>query len=316
MTKLTLSKLLPRKSCFGLVVVLAALTFSTTANADSLTIDAPSIDRWMYPFNGTPGTRANASVFGAPGNQPTFDDLDAQFLVAFDTSAIPTDRGAANYLVTNAALTLTISIGDGFNYDPTSDSYTTHLDPADPEFTADSDAGRPITLSGVSYRNGFTSSTFLENTAFAPAGPPASGVRSAYAADFDGGGLRDISNNVFQRFDPVFFAIGQTSGTVPGARVAGDTIFTFTIDLANPGVLGYVQTALNAGKLDLMATGLFDAAFGGAATYPQFYTKENALYQPGDTSLSLEYTIVPEPSSLLLVLASGLGLVATRRSRR
>jgi hypothetical protein len=43
----------------------------------SVNIAPVNFDRWMYPFNGTPGTRNLAPTFGAPSEAPDFDNATA-----------------------------------------------------------------------------------------------------------------------------------------------------------------------------------------------------------------------------------------------
>ena len=55
----------------------------------------PQIDRWMYPFNGTPGTRPTISTFGSTPGTPEFDSRDGQFVMAFATSPqVPSSLGS------------------------------------------------------------------------------------------------------------------------------------------------------------------------------------------------------------------------------
>ena len=51
------------------------------------TIDAPSIDRWNYPFASQPGTETSVPTFAAL-RQAGFDDRDAQFLIGFNTDTV------------------------------------------------------------------------------------------------------------------------------------------------------------------------------------------------------------------------------------
>ena len=106
----------------------------------------PTLDRWMYPFNGTPGTRPEASVFGSV-LYSGFDDRDAEFLVGFDTTSVAAPgQGAGNYVISALRIRATISQGDRFVYDPTWDSVATSYDPTDPLYVPDSDAGKPIEI--------------------------------------------------------------------------------------------------------------------------------------------------------------------------
>lgn len=239
--------------------------------------DEPSVDRWNYPFNSTPGFRTTASTFAALGFDD-FDDLDAQFLIGFDTGGVvPTGLNPRRYAVSELVVTVTTFTGGVFRYDPTAEPYETFLPGTDPDFMADSDAGRPLEMFGVGFRNGFTVETWEENSPFQQA---AFGfwnrTRNAFATDFFEGSPRDVSNYVRDRFQPGLFAVGQSAVT-PGAFVPDTTEFTFTVDLSNPDAMAYVRESLAAGRLLLMVGSLHEAATmgAGAQTWPDFITKEN-----------------------------------------
>ena len=251
--------------------------------------DAPTLDRWNYPFNPSPGSRTTASVFGTAGyDKFPFDDRDALFLIGFDTGAqVPAGEAPERYRVVSAVVTASIAVGGAFRYDPTYDSYRTHLDPMDPEFLADTTPGRPIELFGAAFRNGFTAATFLENS---PHGAAFGlGVRNSYATDYAGPSgerARDIGNNVKDRFEPTPFAIGQTSDAAPGALVPSDALFTFTLDVGNPNVRDFLRDGLSGGRLRFQISSLLFPAFNGPGValddprgavidYPVFYCKED-----------------------------------------
>lgn len=290
------------------LILTLALLAAPAAAAPSLYPTA-DLDRWMYPFNATPGVRATASLFGNLTGPPNFDQRDAQALVAFNTATsgsapIPAGHGASNYQITSAKLTVTIS-GGVFQYDPTYDDVASYTG-------TDSDAGRPIELFGVGFRNGYTQfgfgpnddlpPAFEEATVFSPPGPPSSEVRNAYALGFDaqGDGF-DASNNVADGVDPVVMSIGQMP-LAPGAFPAAGTVVTFDIDLGAPGVLAYLQEGLDAGQLGFAVSSLAPASFGGPPTYPQIFMREGGF----SPSLELNVQVVPEPASAALL---GLGLV-------
>ena len=68
----------------------------------------------------------------------------------------------------------------GFVYDPTTDPWQCFVATTDPNYIPDVDLGQPVELFGVGYRNGWSVSTFLENSPYAPSGtsPLAAGVRN------------------------------------------------------------------------------------------------------------------------------------------
>lgn len=194
-----------------------------------------------------------------------------------------------------------------WNYDPTYDPYTSYLPGG-----VDADTGRPIEVSGVGYRNGFTTASFTETSAFSPPGPPSPGVRNAYPSDEAGGVSRDISNNVRNAFDTESWGIGAIDGLAPGDLVPGGVEVVFEIDLT-PEVLAYLQERLDGGEVDLLVSGMFPAVQGGAATFPRFQTREGLASAVG--RLDLDVQVVPEPGTALL-FASGLAALVARRSMR
>jgi len=286
----------------SLVLGLGTLAAET---AGAVTFTSPSNDRWMYAFNGTPGTRPSASLFGA--DDPQFDDRDGQMVVRFDTgSEIAAGLGAASYQITSARLTLRVT-GGAFQYDPTYDAASTYFCST----CTDGDAGRPIELYGVGYRNGFNTLSFLETSAYAFGSPLVPGTRNAYATDYAGGVARDVSNNVDGAFDPTPFAVGTIAGLNPGDVVAAGSDVVFNLVLS-ADVLAYLQNRLDLGALDLAITSISPASQGGPATYPILSTREGT-YAP---RLELDVTVVPEPASALLAAAGLAGLaLAVRRQR-
>lgn len=307
MPKLTL---LSSVLAWGLVAVpLAAAPFQ---------ILEPTADRWMYPFNGSPGARPSASVFGAVG-EPDFDDRDGQMLVRFSTTGIvAAGLGASNYALTSLQLSLTVNVNNAFRYDPTPDSFRSRLDPASPNYLADADVGVPVELFAVGYRNGFNAATFAENSAFSSGG----GLRNAFAAGLNANGTRfDVSNNVADGFEVTPMAIGQIAGLTPGALVGEESVMTFNLNLSDAAVLAYLQASLHAGYLEFMVSSLHPTAQMATNGYPAFFTKENLLHDPafGDNlaaQLRGDVTVVPEPGTLALLLVGAAAGVFFRRVRR
>jgi len=250
----------------------------------TVTYPAPSLDRWMYPFNFSAGAEASASTFGAL-DQAGFDDRDAQFIVGFNTQGdITPGLHPQSYVVTAATVRLVLSAGDRWAYDPSTDDFTTYLPTTDPASTPDLDAGRPVELFAAGYRNGFNSATFLESSPFTLGSPfpPRESIRNVFAATTEtNGATTDVSNQVQSRFNAIPIALG-TAPLTPGTLAPIDTVLTFSIDLSSITTRAYLARSLASGSLRLVATSLSPATGGpgggtGDPTYPAFYTKENAL---------------------------------------
>lgn len=281
-------------SALGLTSPVCAQT-PATANFTS-----PTLDRWNYPFNSTPGVRDRGSTFSA-GADNNFDDRDGQVLLGFDTlGLIPEGLGEARYRLVSATLRIATFNG-GFAYDPTYDSFKTYLDPLDPDFLADADAGRPVELYGVSFRGECSpgvlcdEATYVENAPWgAGGGTTFRSVRHAFPVDFQAGSTLDISNNVDDRFDPVPFAVGQVAGLAPGSLVPFDSDFVFTLDAGSPDVQAYVARALNLGRLRLMLSSLHPAVQQGGE-FADFYMKENLFGAGFAARLDLTVDILPPP---------------------
>lgn len=106
-----------------------------------------------------------------------------------------------------------------FQYDPTFDSFRTVLQHSDPLYLADADAGKPVEVFGVGYRNGWTAQTFGETSTFggAPIVPPSEGALNCSTAIFDSNGVAtDVLCQVRQRFDVTPMATGTIANVAPG----------------------------------------------------------------------------------------------------
>jgi hypothetical protein len=273
---------------FFALLIAASTEAATNVVVDGAVVD---MDRWMYPFNATPGTRPSASVFGTTGEESGVDSRHAQFLVGWNTSnSVPTGRGTARYVVKRATLTLTINRDMAWVYDGTQDAFQTYLSTNDSRLQADTDPGRPLELFGAGFRNGYTAATFPEDGPFTVGGGSLVGTRSAYAAGFDTNGvLVDVSNNVGKAdadaFEVTPFAVGIVEGMAAGDLVSTGARVEFEINVGNPEIAGYLRAALNEGVLRLMVTSMAEASFSGPATFPQFYTRDNVLATDADKPL-------------------------------
>ena len=283
----------------GAAVVSMVSGGTATLAADvTVTLAQPGLDRWVYPFNATPGYREVISVFSSLGQEDSFpplsfDQRDAQMLLGFDLGAsVPGGAGLCGYVVRSARLTLVTATDSAFRYDPTYDAYTSYPN-------GDADQGRPVELYGAAFRNGWQACAlgtsvpannafpcYYEGTQSMPGpafGPSISrGVRHSYPTDYVGGvsaGVaRDVSNNVREGFDPQPFAVGQIAGLAAGALVPVDREMTFTLDVSLAEVQSFLRAALDSGQLRLMVTSLQPASTGGpgpgAGAFATFYAKE------------------------------------------
>ncbi len=286
-------------------VLLAAASVSGGALGQtqiSATLATPALDRWMYPFNFSAGAEATAPVFAAL-DQPDFDDRDSQFIVGWSTQGdIETGLPLQSYVVSSAVIRVVISSGDRWQYDPTVDPTASYLPTSDAAFIPDTDAGRPVELFAVGYRNGFSAATFGETSPFTLGSPfpPREAARNAFAATVSvDGSTSDVSNQVRDRADALPFATGLAALT-PGQVAPADTELSFSIDVSSLATRAYLARGLATGNLRFAITSLSPASGGpgggtGDATYPAFYTKENALSPVLGFSPSLALVVTLRP---------------------
>lgn len=324
-----LRQICARRAGTGLVVAVAAWTTSIGA-ASGQSVDtvlpSPSIDRWMYNFNQSPGSETGAPVFSpfgytGPEGENAWDDHDGQFLIGFDTGGIvPTGRPLNNYRVLGVTATVRNTRYQTFRYDNSYDAWPTFIAPSDPAYVADADVGRPVEMYVTGYRNGFTPTTFRHDVTFDGGLPvigtvsPFSGpgfnpgfpftlpqrqTRNVYPAQYNpDGSIRDISNNIDERFDPRPVAIGvavptpeQELGTAsspiaapntavnPGDLVPAWTDFAFTVDVSNPDAIRGIREGLAAGRVNFIITSL-QSTFQQGANPPRFVTRVGANGDP------------------------------------
>lgn len=277
-----------KTACFGIVVSLAALAPSAHAQLIDMTTNA-TLDRWMYPFNGSPGNRLSASTFGAPRLEG-FDDHDSQFIVGFRTDGfVPTGQAPGAYRVIAATVYATVSNEAQFHYDPTYDPQNTYenQEGSYPGLVPDADLGRPVHLWGIGYRDGYSLQTWTEMSPFGfnPTVPPAQEARTAFSAVFDASGTAiDISNHLKAEIDRTPLGIGRCDTVTPGDFVPADSTFAFEVDLCDPGTRAYLAQSLAAGELRFGITSLHPASGGpgggtGDPSYPIWYTRENPIAQ-------------------------------------
>ncbi|MBG83521.1 MAG: hypothetical protein CMJ40_03120 [Phycisphaerae bacterium] len=251
--------------------IFQALAFTTvaatTAVADTYQYcyEVPDFDRWMYPWNGTPGTRIAGPTFTGYGSG--VDDRYGQSLFGWVTIDIPTDLPAHAYTIVSMSVEASIS-NDNVILDETEDARSTHDDPE-----SDLDPGRPFHLSGVGFRGDYDANTFGDD---APFGSP---DRNAYALGFtpDGEAI-DISNNLTEQFDPKFFAVATSDSAEPGEFLPELARMRFDVDVADEYISCYVSESLSFGLLDVMITSLHTGTHSGGS-YPQWIMAEHPLVE-------------------------------------
>jgi len=297
----------------------------TTELRGEVTTTSATFDRWMYPFNGTPGARTFGSTFGAVGN-PSFDDLDAQLLVGFATHAqLPAAVvNSPEFEIVSATVRLTTATDRTFVLDNTADPPSTYLDAA-----SDNDPGRPMLLFGVGTRHGFTGPAvgalsagpplFEEAESFGTPGPPAAQARHAFASDDPAGSGRDVSNFVRDGLSVVPWAVGDSDNVAAGEEVPLNTTLDFALDLTQPAVVSYLRFGLAAGETFFSVASLHTATAGSNVGIPTFHLgdlSQNSLGQRATFEVS--YRMVPEPSSLatFLVALTSWSVVCHRGRQR
>ena len=257
----------------------------TTSNlASSQDFDGISpveADRWMYPFNQTPGFRTGGSVFGFCPYPPTnqVDNRDGQIILAFDTTDIVAPgQGADQYQVDSLVVEITLRGDASGPLDLTPDAWQTYLPSSEEAYQADTDAGRPIEMFAAGFRGDFTRLTWFEEAPFSVGSPFGVNNRIAFAAGFvdEQGTLEDVSSSFNDEVTPTPIAIGDFANVEPGETPLINDVAIFEFDLTVPGAEAWVQESLNEGRLAVAITSLIGAAQGDS-TLTQFYLRENQL---------------------------------------
>jgi hypothetical protein len=303
-------------------MVLAIFVLTRSAQAVVANWSSSDLDVWLYG-NAPSGTRATMPSFsgGLEVNESTGQFVpkgnrdtarQGMALLAFNTApSIQTGLPAESYQV--SSVTLTIGL-EAIGADP-----LLYCDTPVPnaEILAGVASGQvstamPFELYGVGFRSGYTGFGFGPLTAGPPLfeesnSPYNSSGYVVYPVASVGNEYVDVSNsltggfsatapgNVTSPFDPVPWAIGQ-GALNPGDEVNDDDEFTFSLDLAAPGVAQYIQTALTKGELGFFLSSFhITGEFGVGGAYPSWYSKEAPLGGDAPPRLEIEYSIV-EPS--------------------
>ncbi len=279
--------------------LLTTLALAPAAHAGDVfaTFPIPSIDRWMYVFNQSPGLETEARVFSPfPYPLGSFDNRDGQFLVAWDTASaqLPTGLAANRYRILSASVTLRVSGNNYFQYDPTYDSYLSYAPSpplqSPPNAIPDADAGRPVEMFICGYRASYVagptapagSQVFNQTSPYATGQSfPSVERRNVFPAQYNAQGvLIDVSNNVDLGFEARPIAVGQTrtntdqpNPVAPGAFVPLNTDMIFDIDLHQRESLDALRAGLAGGRIELLVTSLA-LTTQGSAVVPRFYTRQ------------------------------------------
>ena len=273
------------KSPANLLAFFVFMIFVSVQEVKSETIqfqlEAPDFDRWMYPYNASPGFREVAPTFSSVGSGfDIFDDRDGQILLGFITqNAVDSGLGSQSYQINSLTINLTLSV-DGIRYDPTVDAWDTYVPNGEFE---DEDEGRPLELFGAAFRGDYDGWSFGETGSF-----PMGAVRrerNAYPVVFaDSGEAIDVSNSVLDEFTPQPFAVGTTGGIHPGSPMPSETVLSFEVDVTDPNIQCYLRNSLNDGLLNFVVNSLHEATQPGfrnvsGLIYPVFHMKESlAVY--------------------------------------
>lgn len=238
----------------------------------------PTLDRWMYPFNQTPGYRTAGSIFGywSYNFADGFDVRDAQIVLGFDVSEDYDPTQCECLQVVSAKVTIQIA-NNAIFYDDTIDDWRCFLPPNDPNYVPDEDINQPMELTGVAYRAGFTNETWTEGAPFAVAetGQPfAPRSRTAYSMVFRDGVPTDCSNSFRENWNPEPFAIGKVDGLQPGDAVPVDSVFEFDVNVADDNIQEYLRQQVSEGDVRFVLNSM-KQAFQDGGNFPSFYLREN-----------------------------------------
>ncbi|MDG2383758.1 MAG: hypothetical protein P8N76_18945 [Pirellulaceae bacterium] len=288
--------------------ILLCLFDPMMASGDLLEWARPDIDQWLYPANGTPGSRILGPTFGSLGGPGSSTDPARRgaTVLGFNTSiAIEADLAPHQYEINSIRINLTNGPGNGnIVYDNTYDLISDLANDTD-------DPGRPIELFGLGFRDNYPDP--YEKLGFDPVdyAPPEfeegtslfssnTGAYDLFPLGDDGSGnLTDVYNSPtggynarheepVPAWDTVPWAIGVVPDLTPGSTVPYESNYTFQIDLGLPNVLEHLQQSLADGGVGFFVSSLHQpAGHTGTIAYPQWYLKEH----PRGTAATMEMDV-------------------------
>lgn len=296
-------------------VALIAATLATLAAGRLLVADttvqipSPSDDRWHYPFNPFPGSRAVGSTFGTVGDRDLFgrqrfNERDGVLVMAWRTDAgITPGQGPENYRIKSIKITITHLPNADWDIDLTPDEWFTYDVNADMSVNADGiprgepgdtdgesddvDAGRPFELFGAGFDPAgvfFDETTWTETSFFQGWNQQTTPVkRNPFPFVYQDGTLEKLhcEDNIsglhnealgVTRFTPMPWATGHPIGYTPGAQAtAFDIEFNIDLSLSCGEVRRYFQDQLDRGRVIVIITSLSETFIQAGAGFPEFY---------------------------------------------
>lgn len=325
---------LVRSVCVTAALILVSLVADLhSAAADTPHLFAsPSDDRWHYPFNPFPGTRAFGSTFGTVGDRDSlgnqrFNERDGVIIFAWRThSLIPPGQGPDSYFIKSIKITVTHVAGADWDVDLTPDEwYTYDLNgdgminadgiprgqPGDTDGESDDeDAGRPFELFGAGFDPEgelFDEETWVETSFFqgwnqqpnpVPRNPfpfvYQDGTLEKLHCEDNVAGLHNEAHGVYQ-FTPQPWAIGRPINYTPGSQpTTFDVEFEIDLSLSCGEVRGYFQEQLDRGRIIVIITSLSETFQQAGTGFPVFYLNTSI---PGQN---------PHPARLEITLSDSL----------
>lgn len=227
-------------------------------------------DRWYYPFNATPGSRASAGIFsffdgGASGFK--FNYRDGEALIQWELT-VPTELQSSSFFVSSARIEF---------YDTKNADWT----PGDGEIEAFAAGFGPT----------YSEATWVGTEAYIGGTPSTAAQRDPYP--------RNLGTDTHAEDD--LAGIPWGTGVYPGYTGSTAEAFKVTIDLDvfNPDIQAELQADLASGLSSWLITATFPGAQPGPGpqpSYPQVILSEGV----GDTALGT----VQQAPALILTLST------------
>ena len=132
-------------------------------------------------------------------------------------------------------------------------------------------------------------------------------------------GLNEVVGNTAQNWSELSLTYSSagadrdlTNITALDTEVISGTAPNQVLTISGPGILGFLQGRANSVTNAGLATFILDFPAPTADRGFQIATKEFSI-EGSRPQLTLDYTAIPEPASIVMLVFSGLGFMATRR---